>query len=353
MEVMREMVLIARFGIVVFVGWGSLIAQGLPQWSAEDLVKLKKGDLVAGAGLWSDEPRGESESEQGAVAGVESTVVENYSNAVVVEPEVAQVLPDEYIGDYFDQSPESYFIDPQRLFSNQETLDQEGFLEYYADESEVAVRIYLFESYQQVPAPYTLERLVEDHYSEGPLTAVVFYFLGNPKRNQLMFGGEGAADVSPERLRKILESAQIKAMEKSDASTQMESFIVQLSISIYWIEQATLAARELERSSLIGGGGVQSPGASSSQTPSLLAQLQPYWFHGIIGIISVALTLFSIVMAWVAWRRSRRYRFPVLEFPQRLGAEYAAGIGSVMGFHNKLDSPSHQRDQIPGYLTRL
>jgi len=42
-----------------------------------------------------------------------------------------------------------------------------------------------------------------------------------------------------------------------------------------------------------------------------------------------------------------------MELPRRLGADYAAGVGAVLAFHNKLGSPSSQRDQVPDYLTRM
>ena len=103
---------------------------------------------------------------------------------------------------------------------------------------------------ENLPALYTIEKLCEDHYADAPLTAIVFCFLGNPERSQLAFAGQGAAEVLALDRRKMLESAMIKAMEKSDPAMQLEAFIVQLSISLFWLESKraeTLAALAAER----------------------------------------------------------------------------------------------------------
>lgn len=342
------------------LGTGMLKGQGLPQWSAEDRDLLKSGELVVGAMLLVDDSNSGNESSDSPEGSEPMNLIEPVESA---EPEAdieAQLIPDEYLDDYFDKTPESYLVDPQRLFSNQETLDREGFLKYYANESEVDIRIYLFEGKQEMPHSYSLARLIEEKYVDGPLTAVVFYFLGNPGRNELLFGGDGADLVGAEQLRKMLESAQIKALEKSDLSAQMESFIVQLSISTYWVEQTVLEARRAGE--LVDGHEnpidvLADPGqlapAKASQIEELLAVIQPYLYQILGGLVSLITVVLVVIKLWVMWRRSRRYRFPVLNLPRRLGADYAAGVGAVMGFHNKLDSPSCQRDQLPDYLTRL
>ncbi|NWK57356.1 hypothetical protein HW115_17180 [Verrucomicrobiaceae bacterium N1E253] len=333
----------------------------MPQWSEEDRQLLEKGELVVGGVLLVEDPAAgasirqetETSAEQG---GAPVDLVESSGVLEVDVPEARvrlEPVPDQFLSSYFSAAPESYLIDPQRLFSNQETLDREGYLKYYADESEIDVRVYMFDAHQEIPAPYTLGRLVEGTFVDGPLTAVVFYYLGQPERSELLFGGEGAAEVSNEELCKILESAKIKALEKSDASTQMESFLIQLSISTYWMEQDIL-----ERTKQVAearGALDESKGDTeeAGETEGTFELIQPYLWYGIMGLGGVALTLVSLLLIVRLWLRSRRYHFPVLDIPKRLGADYAAGVGSVIGFHNKTDSPSSQRDQIPDYLTRL
>lgn len=332
-------------------------AQSLPQWTEEDRARLKSGELIVGVAILVDdvnEVSGEDISE--AVQPPLEPVVPDVEEPLELEPEdranEARVIPEEYMDDYFSKAPKTYLIDPQRLFSNQETLDREGFLEYYADESEVDIRIYLFAADQEVPSIYSLKQLVDDRYAEGPLTAVVYYFLGNPARNELIFGGKGSELVTAERLRKMLDVAKIKAMEKSDSAAQMESFIVQLSISTYWVEQMIASARA-DESSKVMAAFAEKQGEATAAAPGPWAGLQPFLWDIVLGILGVIGLIVALGGGWIIWRRSRRYYFPVLELPVRLGADHAAGIGAVIGFHNKLDSPSSQRDQIPDFLTRI
>lgn len=354
-------------GLVVWVlvaSAGHVLSQSLPQWSPEDQARLKKGELIVGAAILVDDvSEGSEESAGEKVADVVPPAPDLESSPEVIDvleqdPENDEkltnqkLIPDEYLDDYFAQAPASYLIDPQRLFSNQETLDREGFLVYCADESEIDVRIYLFSADQVVPPLYSLKTLVDDRYADGPLTAVVYYFLGNPGRNELMFGGKGAGLVKAERLRKMLDVAKIKAMEKSDSAAQMESFIVQLSISTYWVEQM-MASALAEQSAQAMAASSENKGGAVASSPGIWASIEPYFLYALVGILSVFAVIGATVGGWVIWRRSRRYSFPVLDLPVRLGANHAAGIGAVMGFHNKLDSPASQRDQIPDFLTRI
>ncbi|MCP5535778.1 MAG: hypothetical protein H7A51_06025 [Akkermansiaceae bacterium] len=338
-------------------------AQALPAWSEADRARLKKGELIAGADILVEAPdavplpRVAPEPEVPPVEPAEP------------EPEYdPKVIPQEYLADYFLSNPESYLIDPQRLLSMQESLDREGFLEYHADDSDVDIRMYLFDAQQEIPAPYTIEKLVSERYAGGPLTAVVFFFLGDPSRNQLAFGGEGASGVPTEDVRKMLDNAQMKAMEKSDPAAQVESFIVQLSIRLYWLEK-----EQAESRAVAAGSGSAGEGASTMAGPtkgsagsegrplgnepgsagSVLASVKPFWLYLLVGVLGVSSLCVALFLVWRMWMTNKTYHFPVMEIPRRLEANYAAGVGAVMAFHNKLGSPSSQRDQVPDYLTRM
>ena len=343
---------------------GVALSQALPVWSEADRARLKKGELIAGADILVDDPdtlplpRVAPEPEVPSIEPVEP------------EPEYDPTeLPQDYLADYFLSSPESYLIDPQRLLSMQESLDREGFLEYHADDSEVDVRMYLFDAQQKIPPPYTIQKLVDERYKGGKLTAVVFCFLGDPSKNQLAFGGEGASGITAADALKMLESAQMKALEKSDPTMQVESFIVQLSIRLYWLEkeQAKLQAAVAKSSSTAdatsagaaagngsnGGEGGPSDGDSGNASGGVVAKVKPYLLYALGGGVGILLVGAGLFLSWRLWQRSRIYHFPVLEIPTRLEANYAAGVGAVVAFHNKLGSPSSQRDQVADYLTRM
>jgi len=327
-------------------------SQSLPQWSEADRALLENGEIVVGASLLVEDanrpPRAVvvEENEESDAKSVMDAVA-----ALETEEDYDPIrIPNKFLRAYFDQKPDSYLVDPQRLFTNQETLDQEGFLAYCAEDSAVDMRVYLFDADQKLPKGYTLERLVEEHYADGPLTAVVFCFLGNPKRNQIMFGGEYSEMVDADELRKMLDLAKVKALEKSDPVAQMESFIVQLSISVYWIEQ------EMKQN---GGHAAQLPKASEPEKPEISGEehdkpdyleiVKPYILPVVLGVFGVG-GFFAVLIFWL---RSRRYSFPVLDLPPRLGGDSAAGIGAVMRFHDKTESPNKQRREISDYLNHL
>ena len=348
-----------------------LCAQSLPSWTPEELKALKKGEIIAGADILVD------------------GYVDNTLPLIAPEPEVAPletsesdsdydpaIIPVEYLEKYFAHSSKHYLIDPQKLLGKQERIDREGFLDYHAKDSAIDIKIYLFDALQQIPASYSIEKLVKKRYEKTPLTAVVFYFLGDPSRNQLVFGGEGASEIDANTVRKMLESARLKAMERSEPSAQLEAFIIQLSIRLFWLEkeQAELAGQVVEAKVQEDAKAVPEPEkvvdppvlAPKKATerhkkphtipeiePSLFLKLKPYIPYICVGISGLTLSVIALLMTVILWKRGRIYRFPVFEVPCRLGADYAAGVGAVIAFHSNVGSPSSQRDQVPDYLRRI
>ena len=337
--------------LVWFIFPLQVFAQALPEWSAEDRARIKKSELIAGAGLLIDTPTREKELKQ--VAVVELLKLPEEEQDLGYDPEI---IPEDFLDQYFAEVPEAYLIDPQQLLSKQEALDREGFLKYHASEAKVDIKLYLFDAKQLIPDSYSLRRLVQERYEESELTAVVFFFLGDPSRNMLAFGGESVVVPETSDTQRMLENAKLKAMEKSDPAAQIEAFVVELSIKLYWLEQEMLSVQtkgssELDLSALVSSTeGVKGRVGKSSE---LLVQAQPYILYIAVGTIGIVLSFLAVIGLFLLWKKGRRYTFPVLEVPQRLGADYAAGIGAVVTFHNKYGSPANQRNQVPDYLTRL
>jgi hypothetical protein len=346
--------------LLMILGCGIVIAESLPLpvWTKEDRSRLLAGELITGNAILVEDP--EEIPLPQVVEAAEEPIIETLEPVAPVPDYDPVVIPRKFLPVYFSSVPDVYLMDPQGLLSRQEAIDREGFLQYHADDSELDIRMYLFDALQQLPEPYTIQKLCQDQFSGGPLTAVVFCFLGDPTRTQIAFGGDGAAQITPYEIRKILESAKIKAMEKSDPSAQIESFIVQLSIRLYWLErerarQKAIAAVQDGRSNaedgadatgLTGGAGKQ----RGDSPVSTVRSYAPYMVAGLIGVLSLG---YGLWLVWSIWVSTRRYHFPVFEIPERLGANYAAGVGAVIAFHSKLGSPSSQRDQVPDYLRRI
>ena len=349
-----------RWLLLVLLVSASAHAESLPQWSNEDRDRLLRGEIIAGTDILVEDEK--VMASLGLRLDSDSEVLRALPPELKPEPEYdPKMVSSEFLPLYFTSS-ESYLIDPQQLLSKQEALDRLGFLEYHADESELKIRMYLFDSEQNLPSSYTIEKLCEDHYADAPLTAIVFCFLGNPERTQLAFAGRGAAEVVAVSRRKMLESAMLKAMEKSDPAMQLESFIVQLSISLYWLEAkraealAALAAegsRVLAGEAWTSGKGVGKAEVVAATDAGGLSALKSHMHWIILGFLGLLCLIAGCVFGWLMWTRSRRYHFPVVEMPERLGASYAAGVGAVIAFHRKLGSPSSQRNQVPDYLKRV
>ena len=127
--------------VLIAVISGSVKGQGLPQWSPEDRDLLKKGEILAGTSLFVEEAANETQPHSGgsteSPGSFSLTIpvpdsdldieVLNFDNASRMTE-----IPEIYLSDYFTKRPETYLIDPQRLLTNQETIDREGFLKYYA-----------------------------------------------------------------------------------------------------------------------------------------------------------------------------------------------------------------------------
>lgn len=346
---LRLSIMIILVGVVPCMAAKSL---PLPVWSKQDRAKLIKGELVVGAGLFNDSPAFEPPKSEVPIPEVPPIEPEPY-----YDPEI---IPEGELEGYFASTYGEYLIDPQKLLTRQEVLDQEGFLQYHASESELDIKMYLFDARQKLPASHDIARICKQVYAGQPLTAVVFCFLGNPDRNQIAFAGEGADQISKLELRKMRESAVIKAMQKSDPVMQLDSFAVQFSISLYWLEREqeksrALAAIEEKKRNLektAEGIPVDEPVnvVSDRDGVAMIKTYAVYLLAGVLGLVCVAAMVW---LSWSAWKRSRRYDFPVYELPRRLGGDYAAGVGAVIAFHSKLSSPSSQRNEASDYLTRI
>jgi len=338
------------FHILAIALTQEVVGQSLPEWSPEDRVRLKKGELIAGAGLLIDNPPANDLAQPAPDPSTPSLPEE-----ISEPPYDPELIPAEFLDDYFSKAPSSYLIDPQQLLSGQEAIDREGFLEYHAEDSEVDIRLYLFDAQQIIPTQYTLQELAEKHYSKSRLTAVVFCFLGDPSRNRLALSGNEADSLETLEVRKMLEGSLVKAMEKSDASAQVEAFVVQLSIKLYWLEQTMADAQAQKLAKAVAEKQIdsaESNGDESGSSAGVLGEMRPYLLYIVVGVIGVCLVLLASGGIFFIWKKNRRYHFPVLDLPRRLGADYAAGVGAVIAFHNKYGSPATQRDQVPDYLKR-
>ena len=324
-------------------------AQELPSWTPEERELVEKGLLIPGYDLLVEGLIDEQGEIKRSFSEFEAQPL---ANEYISDPEP---IPDKFFDAYFAERPDEYLIDPQQLLSRQEAIETKGFLDYHTADSEIDIRLYLFDAKQIIPSEYSLVHLAQEVYGDSHLTAVVFCFLGDPSRNRLAFGGQGAEHISGLRQRRMLESSLLRAMEKSELASQVDAFVAEMSIKLYWMEQDGIASDDKE---VAVTGETEIPfsfhaGKVSLQSPSFIEQVKFHQVHILLGLGSSLLTILGTGGLWMQWNRTRRHHFQVLEIPRRLGADYAAGVGAVISFHNKYGSPANQQEEGINYLTKV
>ncbi len=323
----------------------------LPVWSPSDFEKIRKGELVAGQDFFAPAPVDPN-------AKIEPLPRPRIPEppVVVPVPEVDEtVIPTEYLTEYFrevEQTPEGapiFLNDPQELLSQQEFRDRESFLRYHSSDSDIDMFVYLFDERQELPGGTNVATVYRDLFSERGSAAVVFYYLGAPERSQVHLSSDIQAVISQDEQDRALRAAIQEGFEKSDAAYQLDNFLVEFSIRLYWIE------RELKTAAGSTIAGLAQEDASRSAVEvTVSAPDNSPWRIGPILQLTLLVVLLggATLLGWLLLER-RRYRFPEVECGPLLGAPHAAGVGAVISFSDSNLPPSRQRDQVPDYLQRM
>lgn len=247
---------------------------------------------------------------------------------------------------YFAERPKNFLVDPQNLLSPADYRDRLAFLNYHASDSTIDLFVYIFGGDQEIPGNVRQEELIERFFDAGRPAAVVYYYMGSPQRSVVRLSPAIAGPVSAAEQRRALESSVMQAFEKSKPSEQIERFLVQMSIRIYWME------RIIAGEPLPSGGPVSQPEVNTTGKSAKFL-----WLRALAIKYTVpAAVLLGVLLAAIGiqqWLRLRgRYRFPEFEVEPRLGGAHAAGIGAVISFASAALPPASQRDQVPDYLWR-
>jgi len=326
----------------------AVVEPGLPMWGDGERKRLEADGWVAGGLLLTDDPVPEEKAaeEEKPLEVAQPTAEEIAAN----EPPTVAV-PEKFWPAYFDQKPESFLVDPQGLLSPVNYRDRLGFLNYHAGDSSIDLYVYVFKGNQEIPGEVREEELMERFFSQGRPAAVVYYYLGAPQRSVLYLSPSLTDSVPHAEQRRALESSVMQAFKDTEASRQLEAFLVQMSIRIYWMERMTGGA-ETGEPAVQALASAPKPAAKKSSTMSklmpVLASVQPY----IVPAGVMAGSLFTVFGLSSFFRRRARYRFPDFEVEPRLGGSHAAGVGAVISFASAALPPASQRDQVPDYLRR-
>ncbi len=338
---MRRGLLIAWFVVCAFRA--SAIEPALPSWGEADRAAVKAGKWVPGSLLLTDEvPAGEPPAEK------QEPLPGPTAEELVVDQTPLTQIPESFLGEYFNERPKSLLIDPQKLLSPQQYRDRLAFLDYHATDSSIDLVIYVFGMDQEIPGEVRAEELAERLYSTERQAAVVFYFLGAPKRSVLYLSPSLTDTISGAEQTHAVESSVIKSLEKADVVDQLEAFSMQISTRLYWLEQLS-SGSAIPEGVISRNEKPESKPMAPRASERLNKMIPPgWWMPGVVlvGLIVVALSM-------NAWLRQRiRYRFPEFEVEPRLGGDQGAGIGAVISFAKSSPPPAQQREQVPEYQRR-
>ncbi len=320
----------------------------LPVWSPSDFDKLRKGEIVAGRDFFAPAPVDPD-------ATIEPFPLEEVVDqpTEIPVPEVDEtVIPSEFLTEYFEEmerTPEGdpvFLTDPQDLLSQQETRDRESFLRYHAGDSNVDLFVYLFDGRQELPAGTSADEIYQNLLEGDDPVAVVFYYLGAPGRTKVYLSQDIQAVISEDEQKRALQAAIGEAFEKSDAASQLDNFLIELSIRLYWIE------RELKTAAP-----AQIAGSELDAATEVIweAEGESGWPVGRVVKLGVLMGALGVLVlsVWSYLGSRRTYHFPEVDCSPLMGAPHAAGVGAVISFSNSRIPPSKQREQVPEYLERM
>lgn len=320
----------------------------LPAWDSEERTRMLEEGWIAGGSLLSFETEtGEDTAEdrirdQVAVNPDELATEENTENDV----------SEEYLIEYFAGRPSGHLVDPQELLGSLARKDVEAFLAGHSSESSIDLFVYVFGGDQEIPGDVREEEVVERLYSEGKPAVVIYYYLGAPQRTALYLSPVITEEVSAAEQRRALQSSVIRALGDSEPTEQIQSFLTQMSIRIYWMERIAQGTA-VETKGVIEGEEAVAEVVEPTEPEVEVDQPIPGWVKMLTGGVVSVLGLVLFFWSGLMWLRQRaRYVFPEFDVEPRLGANHAAGIGAVISFASSSVPPASQRDQVPHYMRR-
>ena len=306
-----------------------------PAWTGTQRKELEATGWLPGAILIADETMVEPLTLEPPLPG-----------EMAGDPVPLVEVAEKFLPAYFAEPPKNFLVDPQNLLSPADYRERLGFLNYHAGDSSIDLFVYVFGGDQEIPSNVRKEELIERFFSAGRPAAVVYYYLGAPQRSVVFLSPAIMSSIPAAEQRRALESSVMQAFERSKPAEQIEKFLVQMSIRIYWMERVVVG-EPLALAESISRPSVQAAGKSAKFL----------WLRemAIRSALPAAVLLGALLTAsgFNCWLRLRgRYRFPEFEVEPRLGGAHAAGVGAVISFASAALPPARQRDQVPDYLWR-
>lgn len=332
----------------------------LPVWSEEDQVKLKKGEIVAGRALLTTEGEPRSKDDETDLPPEENTerAVEVPEPIVPVpaRPDLDPIplsddrteIPKKLLERYFNTTPEPGLIDPQHLLSMQESEDTRFAFREHSEQSPLPIYFYIFDQHQIVPEAYSPQFVYDRLFgASGDPVVIIYYFMGAPSRSQFFLGGQAGGEIPEWQLKELLVNASHTAGEKSEVFDQLDDFVGQLSMRLFWVEKMIEEFMRKNDAAILIDKPVDEAKEDQGKLLGLLsglgASIAPYFVVLMLGLAVSAGCVAMIVFWWLG----RRYEFPVnVGSKARFGASRGAYSGGVLSFRSMEQPPSAQMAQF-------
>lgn len=320
----------------------------LPGWNGKERAELQAAGWIPGAILLSGDP---VPDEPAKPAAQPLQVEQPKPGEIADDHKPSSEIAEKFLPAYFAERPKNFLIDPQGLLSPADYRDRLNFLNYHASDSSIDLFVYVVGGGQDIPGEVREEEMIERFFSEGRPAAIVFYYVGAPQRSVVYLSPSITDSISAAEQHRALESSVMQAFEKNRPAEQIEKFLVQMSIRIYWMERMIAGESATGDALPLAGPVTAISGQAAAKSAKFL------WLQALALRLAVpaALLLGTLVIAFgfSRWLRlGARYRFPEFEVEPRLGGTHAAGVGAVISFASAALPPASQRDQVPDYLRR-
>lgn len=265
--------------------------------------------------------------------------------------QTANPIPDQFLPAYLKARPNAFLVDPQGLLNAADFQDRLKFLNYHASDSTIDLFVYLIGGDQDFPEERRKREIVERFFAAGRPAVIVFYTLGAPQHSTMDLSPALTSQIPAVDQRHALASSIQQASQKLTSVEQFETFCVQLSIRIYWMERLVSGEPPVHINELPAAPiSPEKAKAAQKKAKFLAIQGQALKFALPAGVVLGLLAMVCVFLRVMGARA--RYHFPVLEVEPRLGGNHAAGVGAVLSFASAAVPPASQRDQVPEYLRR-
>ena len=130
-----------------------------------------------------------------------------------------------------------YLIDPDVLVPEMIHLQMMRFLDFHASDARIKLYVLVIDADKKIPANADLERLASGSLVKGDACLLV-YPLKEPWRARMFMSKSIIEQTSSSYLSETTRSCLVQAMNSSDPYDQLQSYGMELSTRLFWLQKA-------------------------------------------------------------------------------------------------------------------